>query len=253
MINNKKKVFVGLIGNYRSFERTKDSLYNDLIDFNKDEFEFDIYINTEYESKYIHKKHSTNFINKYNYKKEELDILFKKCYKNNLKNITYETLERININNQPIFRRIKSLIKKNNMNSYDLFVFLRIDTIFLEKLNLSTYFKKIDNDTVNVICRDVIFKNRCDHNRDWDFGIISKNHNNILKYVSFDYEIIPNITYKELKKVSEKINLKGNIFRNKISFINEKEKYVFCIRNVSFFHNISPIFFEDTFFMKIIR
>ena len=49
------KIYLGLFGCYRTFEKTYKNLFNNLI-HNNPKCSFDIYINTETIPKYVHKK-----------------------------------------------------------------------------------------------------------------------------------------------------------------------------------------------------
>lgn len=102
-------IYVGLYGCYRTFEQTYCNLFLNLIENNKN-YNFDIYINTEYEKGYQHSKWN-NSNNDYKYSREQLDNILKKCYKSHLKNITYESLKKHNN-----FPRVTNLINecKNN-------------------------------------------------------------------------------------------------------------------------------------------
>lgn len=182
------KIFLGLFGSYRTFEKTSELLFTNLIDNNKNH-EFEIYINTECDQGYLNKKwenHSNNY-NKYN--KNELDLLFKKHYKKNLKNVTYVT----KFDSSPISTRVRYLIfdnivnKSDNIivNEFDLYIFLRLDVCFIDKINIDKY---LFDDSIYLINRNLEFdmksdicpNGRMDHNRDSDMGIISKNIKNII-------------------------------------------------------------------------
>ena len=103
------KVYLGLVGCYRTFEKTYENLFSHLI-YNNPKCSFDIHINTESIPKYVHEKWS-NETKKY-YTEDELNILFQKHYKSHLKKITYYTFEKGN----PIYSRIKFLINQHYDN-----------------------------------------------------------------------------------------------------------------------------------------
>ena len=62
---------------------------------------------------------------------------------------------------------------------------MRIDCIFLEKLDLYNYANKLDKNMVKLICRQ-FFQKIC-HDRDWDM-YLSKNIDNINKFVLQDFD-----------------------------------------------------------------
>ena len=254
------KVYIGLIGNYRTFEQTYKSLFINLIDANPS-CNFDIYINTEVEEGIINDKwkRKNHIKTKYNkYTKEDLDLLFKKNYKSNLKQITYLTIKR----RTPWRPRIKKLIndyKNTNNNSYDLFFFMRIDCVFLNKLNILNYANKLDNNIVKMICRDIIVPDRFDHDRDWDMGVVSKNIDNIYKFVSYDYQFLTTDD-SELEKLLKKIKCNGIFTKYNLPLprdVEIKYKNGWHYRNncatYSFNKLIGPLWYEDEFFLSILR
>ena len=186
-----------------------------------------------------------------------MDTLFKKCYKSNLKNITYKTLEK----GHPFFTRVKYLINEKNQNKekYDLYFFMRIDCIFSKKINISNLTNKLNDNIVKLICSNNVFKKRLDHNRDWDFGIYSKNIDNILKYMTSNYDkILPN-NY-ELKIMSKTIKCINIFSRYKLPLPKKIERkyknnwhYNFNSNIYSFNKNVAPLWFEDNFFLTILR
>jgi hypothetical protein len=256
-----KNVYIGLHGCYRTFEKTCEGLFLNLIENNKD-YKFDIYINTECIKGYEPKKWDKNdLILQYKYTKEDLDTLFKKCYKSHLKEVTYETLT-----TPGWFPRVKTLIenyKNNNNKKYDLYIFIRIDCLITQKINLSSYISNLDNNTVKLICRGGnIDPNRWDHNRDWDMGILSKNINNIYTFVKPFYNhyetIIPN--NNELKTMMNSIKCEGAIFKLSFQEFSKIEKqyensweHILHCRFYIFNKLILPLCFEDNFFLLIIR
>lgn len=247
-------IYLGLYGCYRTFEKTYNNLFINLIENNKN-FNFDIYINTEYEIG-IQSGRINNQTEYYKYSKEELDIILKKCYKPHLKNITYKTLKTINN-----FPRVSDLINecKNNKKMYDLYIFIRLDCLLSYKIDLDNYIKTFDNNNVKLICRDDIHHNRMDHNTDWNMGIVSKNVDNINKFILNEYKILEPDDY-ELKNLLDSINCKGiykNInlpFPNHIENIYKKDWcYYFNKQVYSFNKLVAHLSFEDSFYLKIIR
>lgn len=247
------KIYLGLFGCYRTFEKTYENLFSNLI-HNNPTCSFDIHINTETIPKYVHKKWG-NETKKY-YTEDELNILFQKHYKSHLKKITYYTHEK----GFPFYERIKRLISEHNDNEkYDLYFFMRIDCIFLKKLDLYNYANKLDKNMVKLICSDIVFRKRFDHDRDWDMGIVSKNIDNIYKFVIQDFnKLTPD--NNELKKLAKVIKC-NNIFTiYDLPLPSEIEKRyksdwhynANCIV-YSFNKLIAPLWYEDEFFLCILR
>ena len=247
------KIYLGLFGCYRTFEKTYKNLFDNLID-NNPKCSFDIHINTETIPKYVHEKWG-NETKKY-YTEDKLNILFQKHYKSHLKKITYYTLEK----GFPFYVRIKNLIKDiENREKYDLYFFMRIDCIFLKKIDLYNYINKLDKNMVKLICRDITYPGRFDHNRDWDMGVVSKNIDNINKFVSQDFNKLSPDDY-ELKKMAKVIKCNNIYTIYDLPLSSEIEKkyknywhYSVNCMIYSFNKLIAPLWYEDEFFLCIIR
>ena len=249
------KIYLGLFGCYRTFEKTYKNLFNNLID-NNPQCHFDIYINTETIPKYVHEKWGDETKKKKYYTEDELNILFKKYYKNNLKKITYYTHEK----GSPWYSRIKFLINDHNDNEkYDLYFFMRIDCIFLKKLDLYSYANKLDKNMIKQICRDVVIRGRLEHDRDWDMGLVSKNIDNINKLVSYDFKVLTPDD-NELKKMAKEIKCNNILTIYDLPLPSEIEKkyksgwhYKYNCHIYSFNILIDPLWYEDEFFLSILR
>jgi len=253
------KVYLGLFGNYRTFEKTFENLFSHLID-NNPHCSFDIYINTENKSIYQHKKwKNTTYPNYANYTEDELNTLFQKCYKSNLKKITYYTIDGKTF---PFYARIKHLINEHNDNNnekYDLYFFMRIDCIFLKKLDLYNYANKLEKNMIKLICGNICDPNRESHDRDWDWGIVSKNIDNIYKFVLQDFDILTPDD-RELQKMA-KVTKCNNLFtRYDLPLPSEIEKkyksewhYRINCMIYSFNKLVGPLWYEDDFFLSIVR
>ena len=187
--------------------------------------------------------------------------MFKKHYKSHLKNITYKSLH-YGYSGSAFYGRNKLLIdeyRNNNNEKYDLYLFMRIDCIFLKKINIHDYVNTLDENMVKLICRDEIFPNRFDHNRDFDMGIVSKNIDNIYKWITYDFKhLIPQDI--ELKENAKKINC-INIFTLYDLPLPKKEEqkyksswqYLVNCRAYSFDKLIAPLRYEDNFVLSILR
>ena len=252
------KIYLGLFGCYRTFEKTYKNLFSNLID-NNPKCSFDIYINTETNPKYIHEKWNKEEVQKkYDiYTQDELNILFQKCYKSHLKKITYYTFEK----GFPFYSRIKILINEHydSEKKYDLYFFMRIDCIFLKKLDLYNYANKLDENMVKVICNNAVYPGRFDHNRDWDMGIVSKNIDNIHKFVLQEFDILTpdNNELKEMAKVIKCNNI-FTIYNLPLPLEIEKQyksDWHYHINRVFYSFNklIAPLWYEDEFFLCVLR
>jgi len=264
------KVYLGLVGCYRTFEKTSENLFSDLI-YNNPTCTFDIHINTETIPKYVHKKWGDensdvfckNWRTEKYYTEDELNILFKKHYKSHLKKITYYTHEK----GSPFYERIKTLINEHNDNEkYDLYFFMRIDCILSKKLDLYNYANKLDKNMVKLICRGDNVQwagggkdERFDHNRDWDMGIISKNIDNIHKFVTYNYNTLTPDN-NELKKMAKVIKCNNIFTKYDLPLPSKIEKqyksswmYMHNCDIYSFNKQIAPLWYEDEFFLCILR
>jgi len=167
----KKKVFIGFVGLSRTFKNTSKKIFDNIIDNNSDNYDFDIMINTDFEYMNFSKLGIDNNIdnNKY-YDKISLDSDLKSVYNKNgqLNDIIYYNHNIINGKRIEIFSlRIKQLLERINNKEYDLYIFLRMDIVINKKINLNHYLNKFT--TINGdFCRDGYF-----HNRDYNFLWIS--------------------------------------------------------------------------------
>ena len=200
------KILLGIVGQYRTFEKTYQNIYEMLID-NNPEHSFDIIINTDFNNKNISTTNKKN-LNIINYSKEELIKRLNFCYGKNLIDvINYEHLDE-NTGATMLFRKRISIICNDLNNNYDLYIFLRFDIILKNKINIEKYY----NNSFNFICGDKTNNNRKDHNRDWDFCIIF-NKVEYFNYFNFyknsKYISIEDINMVELIKFLKKANLKS--------------------------------------------
>lgn len=250
------KIYLGLFGLYRTFEKTYKNLFSNLID-NNPNCSFDIHINTETNTKY------TKSTKKY-YTENELNILFQKYYKSHLKKINYSTPKKGTRASGHMYSRVKFLINEqynNDNEKYDLYFFMRIDCIFLKKLDLYNYANKLDKNMVKMICSAHRRSESFDHDRDWDMGIVSKNIDNIYKRVSNDFNILkPNPDNNELKKMAKIIKCNNIFTKYNLPLPYEIEKqyksgweWYRNLADYSFNKLIAPLWYEDEFFLRILR
>lgn len=251
------KVYLCLFGCYRTFQTTSLTLFTHLIN-NNTNCTFDIYINTEYCNIYNNEKWG-NKINSCKYNKEELNNYFKKCYGSYLKNITYFTITKKYDNGSPYVQRIRNSINElDTDNNYDLYLFMRIDCVLSKKINVHEYTNKLNNNIVKYICRDVQ-RGECarkDHDRDWDMGIVSKNIDNIRKLMNGDFHHLPPPNDNELKLMMNLINCNNDLNHGIVSNIEEYKNgwwYKYNCNVYSFNKNVAPLWYEDDFYLSIIR
>ena len=252
------RIYLGLVGCYRTFENCSKNLFTNLIDHNS-QYIFDIYINTEYDQIYEHDKWAGETKKYYKYTQNDLENLFQKNYKTEFKVATYYTHDNEESRLSPVNARVKRLLNERNNIEYDLYIFMRMDCIFSVQLDLHNYINKLDKDMVKLICRDVECPERYDHNRDWDMGILSKNADNIYKWASRDYtQQSPDD--RELKENLKQVKCNSVLTRHNLPLpvgIEKKYKsdwrYRFNCNVYSFNKQISPLWFEDEFFLSIFR
>lgn len=92
MKENISKILLGIVGQYRTFEKTYSNIYENLINANP-EYQFDIILNTDFENKDV-----IDYFNKekqyINYDIENLNKKLNNCYgKNLIKVINYNVSE----------------------------------------------------------------------------------------------------------------------------------------------------------------
>ena len=254
------RVYLCLFGCYRTFKKTRSALFTNLINNNTNCI-FDIYVNTEYNNVYTHEKWDNDHFKQYNCSKEKLDYYFKDIYGSNLKNVTYFTIANQYDNGGPMIQRIRNSISTlETENNYDLYLFMRIDCILSKKLNLYEYTHKLNNDIVKYICRDVC-RGKCsrkDHERDWDMGVVSQNIDNIRKLVNreSDFNHLPSPNDEELRLMMKSIKCNNDFSQGIVENMDEYKKgwwYGHMLNTYSFNKTIAPLWYEDDFFLSIIR
>jgi hypothetical protein len=252
-----KKVLLGIVGQYRTFEKTYLNILNNIIDYNKNEYQFEIIINTDYSNTNI-----IDYFNKpkenYHYDNISLQQKFNNCYGKYLKHIINYIVNAEDIKNGAfeIFKkRIVQICKyvENNKLNYDMFIFIRFDIQFTNVINLNDYNKN----QFTFICNDIINKNkRIDHYRDWDFCWIS----NDLKFFNyfccckFD-NFINEPKIEELIDFSTKINFMSKYIEDIKISKNLYEHWVknFWILFYNMYINDCNIYFEENVFAYIVR
>lgn len=212
----KKKCVIGFFGLYRTFEITSQNIREKLINYNKNDFDFEIVICTDLLNNNLSKWNENK--SKFNYTQEILEEKLHLSYnKNNeLKKIIYLNLEDTNNKSSGyiISKRIEAIMNylDSNNNKYDLYIMMRIDVILNDPVNLNDYlndknskYKKIGNITHSKY--DI---KRLDHWRDYDFCWIS-DRIGILYYFYLIPKNIDNIEYniKNFTEFSKMVFLKS--------------------------------------------
>ena len=190
----KKRVLIGLVGMSRTFKYTSKLLFEKIINPNIDNFDFDIVINTDFESNVltINRPDNVGSISKYKY--------------NNVDILRSELTEYYNINNQlkdiiiynkethfivfpyfVVYKRIQQILKNrfDKNEKYDIYIMLRLDLIINNVLFL--------NDVNNEMVLGSGLGKRCApiHDRDIVDGFLYGN------YDPFMYWIYSTIKYFE--------------------------------------------------------
>ena len=178
MTQNKQKCIICLFGLYRTFEITCTNIQKNIIDCNKDKFDFEIIINTDLNN--INLAKWGNQVNNINYSKDELEEKLHNCYNNNnelIKILYLNAIDR-NLNSCDYIRnRLKQIMEylTYENKSYDLYIYLRMDCILTDSIDLNLFLNNPTDEMkkINIITSDTYCINRLDHWRDFDFCFIS--------------------------------------------------------------------------------
>jgi hypothetical protein len=143
---DKKRVLIGLFGLSRTFKRTSKILFEKIINPNIDKFDFDIVINTDFESNVLtaYRPDNKGPISKYKY--DNVDLLRSELteyynVQNQLKDIIIYNKETHFIV-YPFFivyKRIQQILKNrfDKNEKYDIYIMLRLDIIIDKVLFLN--------------------------------------------------------------------------------------------------------------------
>ena len=254
---NKKKILLGIVGQYRTFEKTYNNIYENLI-LNNPNYEFEIVLNTDFINEDIIDPWNKPKIS-IDYNKNQLIDKFNYCYGKNLKKIINYNITEYDKKSGAfeIFnKRIKIICNeiKNLDSKYCLYIFIRFDIIFSGKINVNEYM----NNSFNFICGSISNTTRIDHHRDWDFCWIFSD----LKYFNFfnrdfdnTFKFIENITVSELIDFSYKINYKTDYIpqiKEQNILINGWVKN-FWIRFYNMYLNNCIVNYSESIFADIVR
>lgn len=150
--HQKKKVLIGLYGLSRTFKQTSVLLFERIINPNKDNYDFDIIINTDFNAEVLTygRQDNSNRVSCYKYNK--LDDLYSDLYtcynrENQLKEvIIYNKENTFFIHPYFItFKRIQQILKKayDNNKTYDIYIIMRLDSVISETLDLNSVSNEI--------------------------------------------------------------------------------------------------------------
>lgn len=253
------KILLGIVGQYRTFEKTYSNIYENLINANP-EHEFDIILNTDFENKNVGNNWNIPGKQYINYDMENLHNKFDKCYGNNLIKIINYNVNDYDIKNGAfeIFKKRINItcdfIKDNLLDTYQLYIFLRFDVFFPNKINLEKYL----NNSFNFICGVPTHDSRIDHHKDWDFCWIFSDllYNDYFngKYAA-DYIVKDNLSVNELLEFSNNINFKTgytNLVKEK-NHVFEHWVKNFWIIFYNMYQNKCLINFDEEYYTELQR
>jgi hypothetical protein len=142
-----KKCLISFVGLCRTFEKTADNIFNNIIIPNMKYYNVDIVLNTDLICKD---------------KEDQLFSIYNRY--NQVKKINYSLL--CGRTNGSFYERFADLFLESE-NVYDIYIIVRFDVIINKIINLNDY-----NNTLSIISGN--FKRPClFHNRDWDYIWIS--------------------------------------------------------------------------------
>jgi hypothetical protein len=252
------KILLSICGQYRTFEKTFSNIYENLINYNKN-CEFDIILNTDESNVDTMVYYKKPKYKKYHYDKETLDEKFKICYGKNLKKIIYYNVSEDDIKAgcvifQKRCHQIVNYVIENNL-LYDMYIFIRFDVIFSCPINLQNYLDK----NLSFICSNTKKDGRLDHNRDWDYCLISNNINAINYFFigSRNNNYINDVSFEEFDKFCDTLNIQGT-YKNKIKrwkrVMKEFNEYHLYLKFYNMAKNGYNVYFENNLvFCCVIR
>ena len=190
-----KKICLLITGQMRTYYKCFNNIINNLIEPNKDKYNFDIYILTEY---YEHQGGTIK--NRFNNREktyEEFKLNIENIFSPYLRKIFIETKDNkinypIYLNNYGpwicLYRNEVVLNIVDNIDEYDLFIRMRPDIVLTNSILLNNI--KLDNN-ITIICSIQKNDKRWLHNRDWDHMHISDKkgmelYNDYYKFIDND-------------------------------------------------------------------
>lgn len=266
---SKSRCVILLYGQMRSFKKTTDNFFENIIENNMNNYVFDIFICTQNENQ------SANYdVNKYNYKyksDEDMKCEINKYYNkyNQVKEISILNLTKGQFSNSHRLNNLINIIGINN--TYDRIIYIRPDITINKKINVDDYANKF-----SIIPSLYKHTPTCFfHDRDWDFIWIGDNksfklwsypylkcrrYDNDIKFnidkcnLTFDQNIFDNdlINDIDFNNMNKKYKLTGNSIHNKNSSImNVWHFYIKIIKHMEM--NNSNFSFNESIYANIVR
>lgn len=247
------KILLGLVGQYRTFEKTYENIFENLID-NNEEHDFDIIANTDFNNMNVNATNKKGVKVK-DYRVEELIPKLKACYGDKLIKIMNYENKITNISGSMLFRKRIENILENLKTKYDLYIFLRFDVAFEKPVSICDF----KENSFNVICGSIEYKNRQDHNRDWDFCFVFDKplffYHFLGRYADDDIPYTKNVDPYKLKEMLVNSNVDSSYIDK---YINDKQCVMKWVENFwILLYNISVhgccVNFEKNNFLTLVR
>lgn len=195
----KKTCLIGIVGLYRTFERTSNNIYTNIIKENPD-YNFTIIVNTELENDDLIKKRDKNY-EKIIYSKNVLEKKLKEKYGKfgNLK-ITYFSNK--GVFKADLFKKRANKVIDMESKKYDMCIFIRPDLIINKPINIDNYNHE---QKIYTIPSSNDSLTRFDHTNDFDLMLIGK-----FKLISKYFKHKSNLKILKKKDVIDLGKLNGN-------------------------------------------
>ena len=201
---SKKRVLIGLFGLSRTFKSTSKSLFENIINPNQANFDFDIVINTDFESNILTANRADNVgtISKYKYADiMELCDDLKACYniQNQLKDIIIYNKETsfIVFPFFVVYKRIQQILKNRHANNekYDIYIMLRLDVVINKVLLLD------DVKNEFVLVSGNFTRPACIHDRDIMDAMMYGNYTAFMYWVYSTIQFFKTLTNSKMESV----------------------------------------------------
>lgn len=225
-----------LINNKYPFE----SLFNNVIKPNSNNFNFQLVVNTSYKYKKTSKWKDNNIIkyDKYSYEKRLIELIKLNINKDleyilNDLIIDYVDIPDVFIENKGSYipwYRLSKIFKKNKYYNYDFYIYTRPDLLISKNININNHINNF-----SIVSSNKVGGGGINHNRDWDLMFMGNEKlfkifiYNYMKYIFVNYSIDENILMKDNKVKDIQINferLNQNDFERttkKVGLITHKD------------------------------
>jgi len=262
MTQYKKKCIICLFGLYRTFEITAPNIQKNIIDCNKDNFDFEIIVNTDLNNMNLSKW--GNQVNNINYSKEELEEKLNDCYnKNNelIKILYLNGIDKDLPSCEYVRNRIKQIMEylTDENKTYDLYLCIRMDCILTDSIDLNLF---VNNPTdemkkINFITSDTYNNNRTDHWRDYDFCFISDRKGLDLYFYLIPFEGYE-MGWEDFQTFHKLVDIKSNFIEDcfKENKIIHSDGYYLWITHYNMYKNNYLVKYsmeEQNIFCRLIR